>query len=146
MASPGSPTKRKNNRIFKNITYAALIINAIQDSPKGRCTIDEICRYIEAEYSSDLPADLVKVWKACVRQTLSRDVRFIKLARRPGARISEWMYCPPFYRALPKKKQLSSLRHIRTALQKKGQYKEFYYKKDDDDENRCDDEEYYLEL
>lgn len=145
MAYHTSPTKRKNNRIFKNITYAALIINAIKDSPMGRCTIDEICRYIAEEHSDGFPLDSVSVWKACVQQTLSRDIRFIKLARHPGVRVSEWMYFPPFYRPLPKKKQLSSLRHIRKALQRKGQYREFYCKKDTED-NTHDETSYNLEL
>ncbi|KAI5189119.1 hypothetical protein NEMIN01_0285 [Nematocida minor] len=124
------PTKRQRKRIFKNITYASLIIKAIQDSPYGRCTIDEVCAYIAEEYPNDLPPELVKIWQGCVRQVLSRDARFIKLARRTGCRVSEWIYFPPSYQpSVPPTKPLSLMKHIRTVLRKKGEYKEFYIKK-----------------
>ncbi|OAG32785.1 hypothetical protein NEIG_02102 [Nematocida sp. ERTm5] len=70
---------------------------------------------------SECPSSVI----TSVRQVLSRDSQFIKLARREGCRVSEWIHFTPIRRRFPK--PLSHLTEIRSALKKKGIYKEFKF-------------------
>ncbi|KAI5129588.1 hypothetical protein NEPAR04_1480 [Nematocida parisii] len=70
---------------------------------------------------SECPSSVI----TSVRQVLSRDSQFIKLARREGCRVSEWIHFTPIRRRFPK--PLTHLTEIRSALKKKGIYKEFKF-------------------
>ncbi|EHY64440.1 hypothetical protein NERG_02517 [Nematocida ausubeli] len=106
-------------------TYATLIARSIESSAHGMCTLAEVLQYAQMHYPG-ICADNSANWQNSIRQVLSRDTRFIKLARSESKRASEWIYFPP--PPEPTEKPLSHLREIRRALAQKGIYKEFVYK------------------
>ncbi|KAH9386694.1 uncharacterized protein NEMAJ01_1590 [Nematocida major] len=130
MASPVHSPRRSARKVTKKMTYAALVMRAIQASPFGRSTIDEIYEYVAKEYQEDLPGELSGVWQSCIRQILSRDARFIKLPRMPGVKVSEWIYFPPFGDSDSPPPRMNQLKQIRKELKKKGTYKVFKIKKE----------------
>lgn len=90
-------SSRANGRkIRKSMTYSSLIIDAIRSSPEGRCTSTDMFCYLAGKYPKELTEDMSSVWKNNIRQVLSKDPRFIKLGKRRGEKLHEWVYFPLF--------------------------------------------------
>ncbi|KAI5181665.1 hypothetical protein NEOKW01_1833 [Nematocida sp. AWRm80] len=81
-------------KIKKDTTYASLIIDAINESPEGKCTTPEIFNYLMQKYPKELSEKLFSIWSRCIQQILSKDSRFIKLGKRQGCKYSEWIFFP----------------------------------------------------
>lgn len=131
MADPQHSAAQAKKRISKRITYGAVAINAIKASAHGRCTIKGICDY--AARTSEISGHPSSTWQSSMRQTLSRDKRFIKLKRQPGSRVSEWMHCPLGINHKKEKNNINLLSKLKSALKAQGTYKEFKVRKEEKD-------------
>ncbi|KAI5172922.1 hypothetical protein NEFER03_1928 [Nematocida sp. LUAm3] len=83
------PPNRKRRR-----TYTDYIVEALSSSSLGRATTAEIFSYLQEKYPEELPRELSRTWKSSIRQTLSRETRFIRLNKRKRQPEHEWTYFP----------------------------------------------------
>lgn len=118
-------------RIKKKKTYTSLLIEAFRSSPQGRCTTQEIFAYLEQKYPSDLTPALAHIWKNCIRQFLSKDLRFIKMGRRRKERLNEWVFFPfpGAYGSNKKEKKTHFDQNWMQFLISNGLYNEFHLRK-----------------
>ncbi|KAI5191942.1 hypothetical protein NECID01_1710 [Nematocida sp. AWRm77] len=93
---PSGPLADPEHRETKALSYASMIAEAIQASPLGRCTVEDVFRHVHQHHGEALVRVERSAWQNSIRQTLSKDGRFIKLKRHKSSRFCEWIFFPVY--------------------------------------------------